>query len=486
MPEIQLTPDLIEGFAGIFLSPSYDQPQPTPPFHRKGWALYCSPIRQAAVAAPRGHAKSTAFTHDFILASCLFRIEQYVVLVSSTEEMAIEHLGDIARELRENEELRAHFGVVELSTDAKTDIVCLMQDGHQFRVIARGSGQKMRGRKWHGRRPGLIVCDDLEDDEQVESKDRREKFRRWFFRALKPALRDGGKIRVHGTILHIDSLLSRLMKDDTWKTQLYRAHKSFSDFSGILWPEKFTEKTLRAIRQTYVAQGDGPGYSQEYLNEPLDQTNMYFQRDWFLPIQLPQLEYPARIYVGGDFAVSKSDNANHTAFTVCKRTAANQILFIDQYRGRWDTLEWINILFEIQETYSPEAFFVEDGVIWKSMARTVANEMQERNIWLNIIPIPSVKDKATRARPLQKRMRAGNCFFAVDAPWYADYFEELTRFTGYSEAISDDQVDSSSILIRGLEESPVVESEDFLTEDEWMERWHQAALRDGRSKITGY
>ena len=77
-------------------------------------------------------------------------------------------MGDIATELRENEDLIRDFQIDKLVTDAKTDIVVRFLDGHECRFIAKGSGQKMRGIKWRGKRPGLIVCDDLEEDEQVE------------------------------------------------------------------------------------------------------------------------------------------------------------------------------------------------------------------------------------------------------------------------------------------------------------------------------
>ena len=60
-------------------------------------------------------------------------------------------------------------------------------------------------------RPGLIVGDDMENDEIVMNKDRRLKFKRWFYGALLPCLSDRGKIRIVGTILHLDSLLENLM-----------------------------------------------------------------------------------------------------------------------------------------------------------------------------------------------------------------------------------------------------------------------------------
>lgn len=212
MKPVKLTAKLVEAFAGTFLSPMYDQPQPTPEFHREAWELYCSDWQQCGVAAPRNHAKSTGLTHDYGLAMGLFRNEDYIIVLGATEEMAIEHLGDIAAELKSNDAIIKHFKIKQFLTEQKTDIIVEFQDGHQLRYLARGAEQKIRGKKWRGKRPGLILGDDIEDDEQVENKDRRNKFWRWLLRAAKQALRDGGKIRIHGTILHEDSALAKIMK----------------------------------------------------------------------------------------------------------------------------------------------------------------------------------------------------------------------------------------------------------------------------------
>ena len=75
---VELTAKLIEAFAGTFLSPLYDNPQPTPQLHRDCWELYCSGAELAGVAAPREHAKSTALTHDYGLATLLFRYFYFI------------------------------------------------------------------------------------------------------------------------------------------------------------------------------------------------------------------------------------------------------------------------------------------------------------------------------------------------------------------------------------------------------------------------
>ena len=484
-----LTARLIEAFAVMYMEKGFDDAKPTPQFHRDGWTLYSSDVEKACIIAPRGHAKSSALTHVYGLASVLFRAESYVILISTNEELAIEHLGDITRELTENEEMIKDFEVEKFVTLSKTEIIVEFKDGHQFRILARGSGQKLRGRKWRGMRPGLIICDDLEDDEQVENKERRDKFRRWFNRAAIPALRRGGKIRVHGTILHEDSLLARLRKNKEWHVRFYRAHKSYDDFSEILWPEQFTEEILRSIRQRYIEDYDANGYSQEYLNDPFDNSEAYLKKEWFLPMTDDDMDQPMKVAIGADFAVSKADKANRTSFTVGGTPADNKLLVVSQHVGRWDITEIVDKMFQLQETYEPEAFFVEDGVIWKALDAMLNKEMRVRGQYMMCLPLPSTKDKAVRGRSLQKKMKAGAVLFDKEAEWYADYEAEMLRFTGHSDARADDQFDSTAILSRGLDTQPVLDNDDFATEEELSFR-EQARLaessNDGRSDITGY
>ena len=488
-PKVQLTARLIEAFSLTYLHAGFDEPKPIPQFHRDSWELYASPVEKACIIAPRGHAKSSALTHVYILASMLFRCEQYCILISTNEELAVEHLGDITRELTENEELIRDFEIAKFETLAKTEIIVEFKDGQQFRILARGAGQKLRGRKWRGMRPGLITCDDLEDDEQVENKDRRDKFGRWFNRAAIPALRRGGKIRVHGTVLHEDSLLARLRKNTEWHVRFYRAHKNFDDFSEILWPQQFTEEILRSIRQRYIGDYDSNGYSQEYLNDPFDNSEAYLKKEYFLGMAERDFDTEKRIAVGVDFAVSKADKANRSSFTVGGRTMENKLYIFGQRVGRWDTTEILDELFDIQTTYEPEVFFVEDGVIWKALEPMLNLEMRTRNIFLQCIAIASVKDKGVRGRSLQKRMKAGAVFFDKEAPWYAAYESELLRFTGTGDARLDDQFDSTAILSRGLDNLPLLDEDDFL-DDEQLSFREQARLaqrqHDGRSEITGY
>jgi len=490
MTAVKLTADLIESFGGTFISPKYDQLCPTPTFHRDAWKLYSSDAPSAMVIAPRDHAKSSALSMVYILAEVLFRSSDYVILVGSTEDGAAEQLGNITEELAENEDLIREFGIKKFHRTATTDIIVEMTDGYKFRILARGAEQRIRGRLWKGKRPNLLVCDDMEDDEQVENADRRRKFRIWFFRAAKQALSKSGKIRVHGTILHDDSLLSRLRKNRTWKHLFYAAHTSFDDFSNMLWPERWTEAHLRARRQEFIEDGDSAGYSQEFLNNPLDHSDAFLKASDFKPMTQEDHESDKIICAAADFAVSRADKANRTAFVIGGKDVNNILHHLDVRKGRWDPTEWIEEMFEIQKTWNPEVFWVEDGVIWKSVKSMIYREMQIRDIRINLDAILPVKDKGTRGRPYQRRMRAGQCRFDKKAEWYPDFEQENLRFTGTAAATLDDQFDSAALLSRGFDDFAHVEPEDFFEEEDWeMEKgfWNRPKSGvDGRSAVTGY
>jgi predicted phage terminase large subunit-like protein len=148
-------------------------------------------------------------------------------------------------------------------------------------------------------------------------------------------------------------------------------------------------------------------------------------------------------------------------------------------------------MFSIQQRWSPEVFWVEDGVIWKSVRSMIYREMQVRDITINFEAINPVKDKATRGRSYQKRMRAGLCRFDKHAEWYPDFEQENLRFTGIAQATLDDQFDSPALLSKGFDDFAHVEKEDFYDDEERdLEAgfWQRKTMNnsDGRSVHSGY
>ena len=68
-----LTAQLLEGFVSSVLFKRFDDAAGIPDFHRELWTYACSKGKYVAIAAPRGHAKSTAGTLAYVLTAVLFR-----------------------------------------------------------------------------------------------------------------------------------------------------------------------------------------------------------------------------------------------------------------------------------------------------------------------------------------------------------------------------------------------------------------------------
>lgn len=165
---VELTPAVIYGFVQTCLRSGFDGQLETPPFHMDLWEYICKKDRFVAAAAPRSHAKSTAGTITCTLAYTLFRKKKHVLIVSNTEEQAAAFVQEVANILRTNEKIADLFELakndkneVVFDTDAATEIVVRFRDGTRFRVLAKGSNQRMRGMLWNGTRPDLVFCDDL-------------------------------------------------------------------------------------------------------------------------------------------------------------------------------------------------------------------------------------------------------------------------------------------------------------------------------------
>lgn len=510
-----LTANVIKGFSSSLLQKDFDGAVQSPACHYEWWQLFCSDHKQVAIAAPRRHAKTTAVTQTCGLAAVLFRQAHYVLVVSDTITQATQFLGEIKQQLVENEQLRALFKIQGFSKETEDDFICMCEDGHSFRMSAKGAEQKLRGLKWHNKRPDLIICDDLENDEIVMNKERRAKFKRWFYAALLPSLSYKGKIIYVGTILHNDSLLESLMpkrhqrgykqeplktmvlnnvgKDrvvDGWVSVKYRAHNP--DFSEILWKEQYDAAYFIAKRQEYVAQGIPDVYSQEYLNTPIDESLAYFRRadmrdfeesdrdllkspDWFKRFNF---------YIGTDLAVSTDDIADWSVFIVAGHDEKGYLWIFDIIRARMDAMEIVETIMKLERRWHPQTISMEKGAIEKSIGPFLQQRMLDTGTFPNITKVAPSVDKLTRARSIQARMRAGGVKFNKLAPWYYEFEDEAVLFP---RSKHDDQIDALAYIGLIVDKMIHGATSKQLADEEYEEEYEHSGLAEaGRSATTGY
>jgi predicted phage terminase large subunit-like protein len=511
---IKLTPETIEGFVGSVLAPHFDQTSQTPDFHRELWELCCSTHPLVAIAAPRGHAKSTAVSLSYVLAAVLFRDRQFVLLVSDTEGQAKEFLGDIKKELQANENLISLFQIKGFVKDTETDIIVEFHDGYLFRIIAKGSEQKVRGLKWQHKRPDLIVCDDMENDEIVMNQERRDKFKSWVIKALLPCRGPNGIVRVVGTILHLDSFLANVVPMDgqkftkklglksistnprpIWHSVVYAAHEGNTPYElenekDTLWPARFGKTWF--IRKYEEAQslGKTDGYSQEYLNKPLDDANAMFRKADFVPMteqekkDIDSGRKPLVHYMGVDLAISEKERADWSVFMVFGMDADGYLYHRATIRERMDAREIVDTIIRLQRHYNLQWAAIEQDKIGKSIGPFLREEMLRKGEFVSVVPISPHADPQVRVRSWQARMRVQS----VKWDHSKEDFEVIkNEFLTFPRGKHDDQVFACACIGLGLDKMSTAMTYEEQAEEEYQDELKASGLMfSGQSQITGY
>jgi len=196
------------------------------------------------MAAPRGNAKSTNTVLIKVIHRIVYQLERYIVITSDIDKNATDKVMDVRAELTNNELLIEVYGSLKTEHWLKQDIVT----ANGVRVQAFAARSNIRGVKHGPYRPTWIIFDDVENRKNVKVPEQRADQWDWFSKdALKAGTMGETNFDFIGTVLHQDSLLSRLLKSPGWRSKLYRAVISWPDPNAQLlwdrWRDIYTDLT---------------------------------------------------------------------------------------------------------------------------------------------------------------------------------------------------------------------------------------------------
>lgn len=368
-------------------------------------------IHAAPIAAPRGHAKSTWGSIAFPTWCVLTARKGYIQQVSDTRDQACGFVEAIRTILEESPRIRADFGEIRIDGGEGTlDIqVPLMLDGTRpgvrlARIQAFGTGQKLRGRNFQGRRPDLVILDDVENDEAVENPARRKKLRMWFTKAVLPALDPTrGAILVLGTILHDASLLWSLLR--MFGGAIWRC---WDDQERPLWPERFPAKHLRYLRSKMDAEDPG-SFAQEMENRA--------QGDEDKPFRVVQ-EYeqlPERLLVVTH--VDPAGGRRKSDFTALVTVGyANGVCYVlDAVLERLGPTRTGRKILEVREVYRGR-IQCEDVAYQESLVEIVDLLVADEGVMLPVTLVRPVGDKVERIKSMAPAIETGKILFPRLSP----------------------------------------------------------------------
>ncbi len=397
------------------------------------------------------------------------------MIISDTYTQAAEFINALKDEFENNPKIKWLFG--NMKGDDWQDGEFVLSNGIKY--AAKGSGMKIRGIRHRHTRPTLMIFDDIENDENIKSAEQRQKLYHWFTKAAIPALARGGRAVIIGTILHFDSLVNKVMKQQdvfkSWQTRVFYAITTEEDGTErALWPEHRSLEKLRAMRDDPSDQ-DFIGsitFAQEYQHKPFSEEDAIIQPDWIKecePSQVPDKHTRLARVLTIDPAASERQTADFTAMIVADLYTDGNVYIRAIRNQRTSPSVTADTVRELDEIYKPQVIGIEKGALG-----LVFRDLLEG---LPVIGLEPDKDKVRRLLAVSRFFEAGRVYTVKNIQNGQSFREQLIEFP---KGTHDDMVDAAAYAVRLLfvEGENQVSSKDFQTagdyydeldDDEWLD-----------------
>jgi hypothetical protein len=360
-----------------------------------------------SIILPRGFSKTTLL-NGLNLWSVLYQMEEFIVYLSETATHSEMQLENVKAEIEVNERITAVFGGLKPAQREGT----WAQGEAEFRngriIMAKGRGAQVRGMNYRGRRPSLILLDDVEDQESVSTPAQLEKTRNWFFAAVEPAMqmRKSKSIIALGTLLHSEALLAKFQNNPMFTSVTLGVYDKDGD---LLWPEHFNSEAIEAKKASYASAGQLNTFYREYYSQIRNEESQKFKQRYIQYEAVPDDEKIVGTAIACDPAISNKPGAACFGLAAVSMTQGGKIYVRDVFLQVGVTpREQIDLYFQYYRTYRPLYAGVESIAYQAALVHLLREEMFRRKLYFEITPIThSIKKEERIEGILQPRYAAG-------------------------------------------------------------------------------
>tara|TARA_Y100000401_G_scaffold113901_1_gene115228 strand:+ start:721 stop:2223 length:1503 start_codon:yes stop_codon:yes gene_type:complete len=453
----------------------------TPPFHTNIYKdLANDEKRRVLIAAPRGTAKSTVTTLIYPLWKAAFKKsdeELFIVIISESQAQSINFLSRIKYHLTYSTQFKQIFGDLGPETASKwthTDIVL----ANGTRMVAVGTGQRVRGFLQGDTRPNLIIVDDFESELNAYTPEARAKNRKWLTEAVIPSLSDEGKIAMIGTVISEDCFLCWAKESSAWNVLWFSI---WDDDEKSIWPERFPKERILSIKEEFKSVGNINGFFQEYMNIAQSPDDAPFQPAW---IKIHNWEYkriqgqnclvqnygdkenekikPVELYAGVDPASSLSARADYFVISIIGIDSENNKYVVDIYRNRISPAEQPKLIIDYYKKYKPRRVKIETVGYQEALRTGVREIMREENLY-----IPGLESGVKPRNAKSERLLSLVPIFAKGQFYFrAEDTHAQGEFLSYPKGKHDDIMDSIWTALDGAKPCRRKEFE-RISDEEW-------------------
>lgn len=410
--------------------------------------------KRAAFKAPRSYAKTTKAVVEFLIfLACEYpaiKAGKYpdifphnrVKLLSCAGAKAEEICLDVKTELETNPQIIADYGnlagkAVWTNRHFKT------RDG--FEVSASGRGAQIRGF-----RPTLLICDDLDDDEEVLSDERLEKAFSWWDKAVTNTIdEDDYQVFVIGTTLEEVSLLTYIANKPGWEVHRYQAYEGGIMAPGYeTWPSKWPHEKLQRRKEEIGHRA----FMSEFMNEPQPGEAPLFERHWFRPYSPDDaafqvlLEKTMYTMVCCDPAISKRDGADFTA-NVTISVTFDEVPRIylrtgGVKRGHWSLNRTVTEIWNLYDKFFANEVGIEKVAYQEALCDEMQRFMEQNRRNMTVDAMVPDGDKERRANSVSSYVERGLVYFDPNDPLHIRLIDECVLFKPGKLNIKKDLMDA--------------------------------------------
>ena len=390
------------------------------------------------------------------------------------------------RTLLEDPQYVATFSGAGVSEEARNVEGWRTQAGGGFKPAGRGGPINGFGASC------LIIDDLLKNAQEASSDSTRDSAWEWYVSTARTRLAPGGGVLVVGTRWHWDDPMGRLegaatlgdeALGDVFEVVRYPAlameDETHRKQGEALHPERYSQRDLETIRATV-----GPNvWNALYQQNPTADTGGYFDTSWFRYYDVPPPLETLRVFMAWDLAIGKRERNDWTVGVVAGLSETGDLYILDVLRGRWDALEIADTILDAHVRFKSFICGIEQGQLSMAIRPILNARIEERKLYdfaLQEMP-PGRRDKETRARSLQGRMRQGRVYCPDKAAWFPDFLAEFQQFP---HGRHDDQCDAAAYVALLLEQVPQpVNTPQTPAKPAWMSRV-LASMQEAMSHMT--
>ena len=466
-------------------------------------------LNLTAIQIFRGGGKSVIANLCDSLRRICHGLDPYLIIAGDTFAQAGAQLEDIKDELASNEKIAADFGKLKPVKGGAWDSVEMIQDeagrvtwregliitANNVRVDAIGRGGKMRGRRHGAQRPTCAKLDDLDNDENVVTKEQRDKAWNWVMSAVIPAIDPKrGCVQIIGTTIHFDCVIARAERfKDEEGSYLFASIKfpvMRRDAKGQWvsnWPARFPIKKIMKLRSLLRSK-----FGPEYMNDPRDPDTQLFNLDkliFYSPKELEGKKFKHICYVDPSKGKKgkgrkKSDFSSFVETLYDSETRITYIVDADRKRltpsaARRKILEWFPAIVKVDPSAE---LTVEENSFGDILGAQFQDDLRAAGIDKVVHTLLHTEEKEARIERLSIRVENGGVRFPQkweEENRRPEWFSEMTDYPGpYDDTIdgieSADSIGSRSVPAASSGKDPEGEtSRDRMTRDRetrWLAR----------------